>query len=82
MDPTTIGLLSFGVMMILIILGVPIAFSMLATAAGGLYIIQGLCLRHQPDFIDLLGPGNEFRVHRRPDVLPHGTTGLPDKYRR
>ena len=42
MDPTTIGLLSFGVMMFLIILGVPIAFSMLATAAGGLYIIQGL----------------------------------------
>lgn len=42
MDPTTIGLLSFGVMMILIILGIPIAFSMLATAAGGLYIIRGV----------------------------------------
>lgn len=39
MDPSTVGILSFGGMMLLIVIGVPIAFSMLMTAAVGFYIV-------------------------------------------
>lgn len=39
--PQVVGLLGFGVMIVLIASGVPIAFAMLAVAAGGLFIVGG-----------------------------------------
>jgi C4-dicarboxylate transporter, DctM subunit len=39
--PELVGLLGFAVMMLLIVIGVPIAFAMLAVAAGGLFIVGG-----------------------------------------
>ena len=41
LDPQTIGLIAFSFMMLLIVIGVPIAFSMLGTAALGLFIVGG-----------------------------------------
>ncbi|MGY8959643.1 MAG: TRAP transporter large permease [Alphaproteobacteria bacterium] len=40
-SPELVGLLGFAVMMVLIVIGVPIAFAMLAVAAGGLFIVGG-----------------------------------------
>jgi tripartite ATP-independent transporter DctM subunit len=39
--PQIVGLLGFGLMIVLIVSGVPIAFAMLAVAAGGLFIVGG-----------------------------------------
>jgi tripartite ATP-independent transporter DctM subunit len=39
MDPTTVGLLAFAGMMVLIVIGVPIAFAMLTTAAAGYALV-------------------------------------------
>ncbi|MEK9662360.1 MAG: TRAP transporter large permease [Alphaproteobacteria bacterium] len=39
MDPATVGFLSFGGMLLLIVIGVPIAFAMLTTAAVGFFIV-------------------------------------------
>ena len=39
MDPTTVGLLAFVGMMVLIVVGVPIGFAMLATASVGFFIV-------------------------------------------
>jgi C4-dicarboxylate transporter DctM subunit len=39
--PQVVGLLGFGIMIVLIASGVPIAFAMLAVAAGGLFIVGG-----------------------------------------
>jgi C4-dicarboxylate transporter, DctM subunit len=39
MDPTTVGLLAFVGMMVLIVVGVPIGFAMLATASAGFFIV-------------------------------------------
>jgi tripartite ATP-independent transporter DctM subunit len=39
MDPSVVGLLSFGGMLLLIVIGVPIAFAMLTTAAIGFFIV-------------------------------------------
>ncbi|NQU69247.1 MAG: C4-dicarboxylate ABC transporter permease, partial [Rhodospirillales bacterium] len=39
--PELIGLLGFGLMMVLIVIGVPIAFAMLGVAAVGLFLVGG-----------------------------------------
>ena len=39
MDPSTVGLLAFGGMMVLIVMGVPIGFAMLTTAVVGFFIV-------------------------------------------
>src|SRR3546814_90135 len=41
MDPQTIGLLAFGAMLLLILIGIPIGFSMLVTAAAGFFLVGG-----------------------------------------
>ena len=39
MDPSVVGLLAFGGMMVLIVVGVPIGFAMLTTAVIGFFIV-------------------------------------------
>ena len=46
MDPSTVGILAFGGMMALIIMGVPIGFAMLTTAVVGFFIVG------QPNFAE------------------------------
>ena len=40
-EPQTIGMIAFGFMLVLIVIGVPIGISMLGTAAVGLFIVGG-----------------------------------------
>ena len=46
MDPSVVGLLAFGGMMVLIVMGVPIGFAMLTTAVVGFFIVG------QPNFAE------------------------------
>jgi C4-dicarboxylate transporter DctM subunit len=60
MDPTTVGVLAFGGMMLLIIIGVPIAFAMLMTASVGYYIVGRPGFAETQLVMTFIDQGTEF----------------------
>src|SRR3546814_15186577 len=60
MDPQTIGLLAFGAMLLLILIGIPIGFSMLVTAAAGFFLVGGPTHAEDQLSVTFFEPGTNF----------------------
>ncbi len=67
LDPQIVGLIAFGFMLLLIVIGVPIAFAMLGTAAIGLFIVGGPIHAETQISMTFIEQGANFVIVAIPD---------------